>query len=192
MSHRCMMDGLPTPSESNNKPTNSLSNSPCREPEPTPEDNADIALLVITSFVCANLIPTLVCRLPQSHTLTWLQIFSLAARYIPLTAGFGAAGVALPWLFLKAKPSFGLAYLSRKGGIGWLYLPCITLFYRQHSPWMLFVVTLATIVVTLSLCLSSRSQLKQIWQSLPHGKRLACRHSTVCQSLTSVRCALWS
>ena len=120
-------------------------------PDPVAEGNSDIALLVITGFVAANLVPTLVCRLPQSHTLTWLQIFSLSARYIALTAVVGTAGIALPWLFLKAKPSFSLAYLSKKAGIGWLFLPCITLLYRQHSPWMLFVVTLAAIVVALSL-----------------------------------------
>src|SRR5271154_1704181 len=91
-----------------------------------PEGNSDIALLVFTGFVCANLVTTLVCRLPQSHTLTWLQIFSLAVRYIALTALFGAAGIALPWLFLKSKPSFGLANLSKKAAIGWLFLPCIT------------------------------------------------------------------
>ena len=119
--------------------------------EPVPEGNSDIALLVITGFVTANLVPTLVCRLPQSHTLTWLQIFSLAVRYIALTAVFGAAGIALPWLFLKAKPSFGLAFLSKKVGIGWLFLPCITLLYRQHSPWMFLAVALATLAVALSL-----------------------------------------
>ena len=117
---------------------------------PFPEGNSDIALLVITGFVTANLVPTLVCRLPQSHTLTWLQIFSLAVRYIALTAVFGAAGIALPWLFLKAKPSFGLAFLSKKVGIGWLFLPCITLLYRQHSPWIFLAVALATLAVALS------------------------------------------
>src|SRR3984885_4446566 len=119
--------------------------------ESVPEGTSDIALLVITGFVTANLVPTLVCRLPQSHTLTWLQIFSLAVRYIALTAVFGAAGIALPWLFLKAKPSFGLAFLSQKVGIGWLFLPCIALLYRQHSPWIFLAVALATVAVALSL-----------------------------------------
>ena len=116
-----------------------------------PEANSNIALLVITGFVTANLVPTLVCRLPQSHTLTWLQIFSLAVRYIALTVVFGAAGIALPWLFLKAKPSFGLANLSKKAAIGWLFLPCITLLYRQHSPWIFLAVALATVAVAFSL-----------------------------------------
>ena len=119
--------------------------------EPVPEGNSDIALLVFTGLVSANLVPTLVCRLPQSHTLTWIQILSLSVRYIALTAVFGAAGITLPWLFLKAKPSFGLAFLSKKVGIGWLFLPCIALLYRQHSPWMFLVVALATIAVAISL-----------------------------------------
>ncbi len=119
--------------------------------EPVPEGNSDIALLVFTGLVSANLVPTLVCRLPQSHTLTWLQILSLSVRYIALTAVFGVAGITLPWLFLKAKPSFGLAFLSKKVGIGWLFLPCITLLYRQHSPWIFLVVALATVAVAFSL-----------------------------------------
>jgi hypothetical protein len=127
--------------------------SPHAEPnaESVPEANSDVALLVITGFVTANLVPTLVCRLPQSHTLTLLQIFSLAVRYIALTVVFGVAGITLPWLFLKAKPSFGLAFLSKKVAIGWLFLPCITLLYRQHSPWMFLIVALATTAVALSL-----------------------------------------
>jgi hypothetical protein len=145
------MNRSPTPSGPNDEPRDSIRKAASPDAEPVAEANSDIGLLVFTGFVSANLVPTLVCRLPQSHTLTWIQILWLSVRYIALTTLAGAAGITLPWLFLKGKPSFGLAFLLRKVGIGWLFLPCITLLYHQHSPWMFFAVALATASVALSL-----------------------------------------
>jgi hypothetical protein len=145
------MNRLPTSSVRNEESTDSFRQALSPKTEPVAEGNSDIALLVFTGFLSANLVPTLVCRLPQSHTLTWVRIFSLSLIFIALTIVAGTAGITLPWLFLKAKPSFGLAFLSKKVGIGWLFLPCITLLYRQHSPWIFLAVALATVAVALSL-----------------------------------------
>jgi hypothetical protein len=145
------MNRLPTSFVRNTESTDSIRQALSPKTEPLAEGNSDIALLVFTGFLSASLVPTLVCRLPQSHTLTWVRILCLSLIFIALTAAVGAAGITLPWLFLKAKPSFGLAFLSKKAGIGWLFLPCITLLYRQHSPWIFLVVALATIAVALSL-----------------------------------------
>src|SRR5580704_11565945 len=143
------MNRLPPLSVGNDESADSVKNAVSPEAGPIVQNPSDVGLLIVTGFVAANLVPTLVCRLPQSHTLTWIKIFSLSVRYIALTVAFGSAGIALPWLFLKAKPSFG--NLAKKVGIGWLFLPCITLLYRQHSPWMFFVVALATVAVAFSL-----------------------------------------
>src|SRR5580704_1356960 len=117
------MNRLPPLSVGNDESADSVKNAVSPEAGPIVQNPSDVGLLIVTGFVAANLVPTLVCRLPQSHTLTWL--------------------------FLKAKPSFG--NLAKKVGIGWLFLPCITLLYRQHSPWMFFVVALATVAVAFSL-----------------------------------------
>src|SRR5271168_811876 len=144
------MNRLPPPSVWNDESADSIRDSVSPDADPIVESSPEIGLLVFTGFVSANFVATLVCRLPQSHTLTWIQILSLSVRYIALTAAVGAAGIALPWLFLKAKPSFRLSFLSKKLGIGWLFLPCITLLYRQHSPWMFLVVGLAKVTVAFS------------------------------------------
>jgi hypothetical protein len=59
--------------------------------------------------------------------------------------------MGIPWLFLRAKPSFGLVFLSKKVGTGWIFLPCITLLYHRESPWVLLVLAVATTAVAFSL-----------------------------------------
>jgi hypothetical protein len=184
------MNRPPTPSEPNDEPRDSIRKAASPDAEPIAEGNSNIGLLVFTGFVSANLVPTLVCRLPQSHTLTWVQILWLSVRYIALTTLAGAAGITLPWLFLKGKPSFGLAFLLRKVGIGWLFLPCITLLYHQRSPWMFLIVALVTVAVAFSLRPVFPVPIETDQPNFTAWKASPCRHSTVCQSLTSVRCTL--
>jgi hypothetical protein len=109
------------------------------------------------------MIASLACRLPNAHTLSWTTIFSLSVKYIVLAAVGGAIGTSIPWLFLKPKPSFSLAFLSKIAAVGWIFFPCITLFYRRQSPWMFLVLALANVASAFSLR-----------RLLPAGNKLDC------------------
>jgi hypothetical protein len=115
------------------------------------ESSTDILSLVVTGCLSAAMIASQACRLPNAHTLSWTQIFSLSVKYIVLAAVGGAIGTSIPWLFLKPKPSFSLAFLSKIAAVGWIFFPCITLFYRRQSPWMFLVLALATVASAFSL-----------------------------------------
>jgi hypothetical protein len=97
------------------------------------------------------MIASLACRLPIAHTLSWTAISSLSVKYIVLVAVGGAIGTSIPWFFLRVKPSFGLASLSKTVAVGWIFFPCIFLFYRRQSPWMFLVVSLTAIASAFSL-----------------------------------------
>jgi hypothetical protein len=126
--------------------------------EPVPEathrradSSADIWSLVITGCLSAALVTSLSCRLPQAHTLSWAAILVRSIKYIALAAAGGAIGTSIPWLFLKAKPSFSLAALSKIVAVGWIFFPCIILFYRRQSPLLFLALALATVAVTFSI-----------------------------------------
>ena len=115
------------------------------------DSSSDIWPLVVTGCLSAAMIASLACRLPKAHTLSWTTIFSLSVKYIALVAAGGAIGTSIPWFFLKVKPSFGLTFLSKTVAVGWIFFPCILLFYRSQSPWMFPALALATVAVTFSL-----------------------------------------
>jgi hypothetical protein len=131
---------------------------PFRGQEPVPEaahhladSSADIWSLVVTGCLSAAMIASLSSRLPTSQTLSWTTIFLRSVRCITLAAVGGTIGTSLPWFFLKTKPSFGLAFLSRTAAVGWIFFPCIFLFYRRQSPLMFLALALATVAITFSL-----------------------------------------
>jgi hypothetical protein len=90
-------------------------------------------------------------RLPESHTLSWTTIFFRSIKYIALATAGGAIGTSIPWFFLKIKPSFSLAFLSKIVAVGWIFFPCIILFYRRQSPWMFLALALTTVASAFSL-----------------------------------------
>jgi hypothetical protein len=90
-------------------------------------------------------------RLPESHTLSWPTILVRSIQYIALAVAGGAIGTSIPWFFLKPKPSFSLAFLSKIVAVGWIFLPCIILFYRRQSPWIFLVLAFATVASAFSL-----------------------------------------
>jgi hypothetical protein len=114
-------------------------------------DSTETWLLIVTGFCSAAFMAGQLCRSPLPHTLSWVTLFLRSAVYIALTAAAGVSGMWIPWFFLRAKHSFGLAFLSKKAGIGWIFLPCITLLYHRESPWMLLVLAVATVAVAFSL-----------------------------------------
>jgi hypothetical protein len=115
------------------------------------DSSIDIWSLVVTGCLSAAMITSLSSRLPESHTLSWTTIVFRSIKYIALAVAGGAIGTSIPWLFLKAKPSFSLASLSKIVAVGWIFFPCILLFYRSQSPWMFPALALATIAVTFRL-----------------------------------------
>ena len=115
------------------------------------DSSTDIWSLIVTGSLSAAMITSLACQLPKAQTLSWTMIFSLSVKYILLVAVGGAIGTSIPWLFLKVKPSFGLAFLSKTVAVGWIFFPCIFLFYRRQSPWMFPALAIAIVAVTFSL-----------------------------------------
>jgi hypothetical protein len=69
------------------------------------QDSIETWLLILTGFSSATFISSLISRSPQPHRLSWSVLFFQSAIYIALTAAAGAAGISIPWFFLKAKPS---------------------------------------------------------------------------------------
>jgi hypothetical protein len=122
-----------------------------REAKHHHEDSAETWSLVITGSLAAALVTSLSCQLPNSHTLSLITIFLSSIKLIILATVGGVLGLSIPWFFLKTKPSFRLSFLSKSVAVGWIFFPCITLFYRRQSPWMFLVLTLAAVAAALSL-----------------------------------------
>ena len=121
---------------------------------PHASNNADATetwLLVITGISSATFIANLICRSPQPHTASWLLLSLRSIVLIALTAAAGAAGIFVSWSFLRTKPSFSFSSLAQKTGIGWIFLPCITLLYGRQSPWMFAVLALTAIAIAFNL-----------------------------------------
>ena len=143
--------------------------------EPVPEvthrgadSSADVWSLVVTGCLSAAMMASLACRLPQAHTLSWTTIFFLSLKYIILVTVGGAIGTSIPWFFLRVKPSFGLAFLSKTAAVAWIFFPCILLFYRRQSPWMFPALALATVAVTFSLRRLFPARATPDEEKLPH------------------------
>jgi hypothetical protein len=126
--------------------------------EPVPEaahhradSSVDLWSLIVTGCLSAAMITSLSSRLPQSHTLSWATILVRSVKYIALATAGGAIGTSIPWFFLKIKPSFSLASLSKIATVSWIFFPCILLFYRRQSPWMFLALALATVASAFSL-----------------------------------------
>ena len=115
------------------------------------DSSVDIWSLVVTGCLSAAMVASMSSRLPESHTLSWTTVFFRSIKYIALAAAGGAMGTSIPWFFLKIKPSFSLASLSKIVAVGWIFLPSIILFYRRQSPWMFLALALATIAAAFSL-----------------------------------------
>ena len=107
--------------------------------------------LVVTGCLSAAMITTLSSTLPVSHTLSWPTILVHSIKYIALAVTGGAIGTSFPWFFLKPKPPFSLIFVSNITAVGWIFFPCIILFYRRQSPWMFLVIALATVASAFSL-----------------------------------------
>ncbi len=114
-------------------------------------NSGDIWSLVVTGCLSAAMVISLTCRLPVAHALSWRVIFFRSVTLVALAAAAGAAGISVPWLFLKAKPSFRLAFLSQRVAIACIFFPSVTLLYRQQSPGMFVVLAFATVAASLSL-----------------------------------------
>jgi hypothetical protein len=152
------MNRLQSASALKPEPQHRTSEDSFRSGEPLPEathlrtdSSVDIWSLVVTGCISAAMVTSLSSRLPQSHTLSWTTILVRSVKYIALATAGGAIGTSIPWFFLKTKPSFSLASLSKIVAVGWIFFPCITLFYRRQSPWMFPALALATVASAFSL-----------------------------------------
>src|SRR5882724_2822805 len=96
---------------------------PLTEDAHTSTDSTETWLLIVTGFCSAAFMAALLCRSSLPHTLSWAKLLLRSTGYIALTAAAGVVGTSIPWFFLRAKPSFSLASLAKKVGIGWIFLP---------------------------------------------------------------------
>jgi hypothetical protein len=146
-----------SPSPLNQESVDSAQPPPFRGPEflsdrtGPQQDSAETCSLAIAGFLCASIMASLLSGLPDSHALSWPRALLLSISRIALTAAAGIAGICIPWYLLRSKPSFGLSFLSKNLWVGWIFLPCIMLLYRQQSPWMFLVIALATTTGAFSL-----------------------------------------
>jgi hypothetical protein len=115
------------------------------------DSSVDLWSLIVTGCISAAMVTSLSSRLPESHTLSWTTILLRSVKYIALATAGGAIGTSIPWFFLKIKPSFSLVSLSKIVAVGWIFFPCIILFYRRQSPWMFLVLALATVAAAFNL-----------------------------------------
>jgi hypothetical protein len=118
-------------------------------------DPTETWLLVITGISSATFMANLICQSPQPHatqlSIYWILIFLKSIVLLTLTAAAGAAGVFIPWFFLKTKPSFPFGSLAKKVGLAWGFLPGIILLYRRHSPWMFLVLAITAIAIAFNI-----------------------------------------
>lgn len=135
--------------------------SPISAVKPEPQDSvsrhthhadpAETWLLVITGISSAMLMANLICPSSQPQATSWIIICLKSIFLLALTAAAGVAGIFVSWFFLRTKPSFSFGSLARKVGLGWISLPCITLLYRRHSPWMFAVLAITAIAVAFNI-----------------------------------------
>lgn len=151
------MSPLQLSSAATHQPPDFADEAASRQPNHLPHlthssaDPSEVRLLILTGCLSAAMIASLACQLPRAHTLSWATIFSLSIKYIAITTVAGAIGTSIPWFFLTVKPSFGLSFLSKTVAVGWIFFPCIALFYRQQSPGMFLVLALATVALAFSI-----------------------------------------
>jgi len=126
--------------------------------------------LFLSGLLAALIAALLFCQLSQVHTLSWTTLFFRAIEYVALTAAAGTAGIRILWSLLSEKPSFDLVSLSLDLGISWAFLPCIILFYRQHSVWMLVVIPVATAITTVCLRRNFADQVEAVQIALRHSQ----------------------
>jgi hypothetical protein len=93
----------------------------------------------------------LLCQLSDVYKHSWTEFLIRSIGYIALTAAAGTTGTWVLWSILSERPSLDFLSLSLALGVSWAFLPCIVLFYRDHSIWMLIAMPTATAVTAVSL-----------------------------------------
>src|SRR5258705_8238281 len=108
------------------------------------DSSVDIWSLVVTGCLSAAMVASMSSRLPESHTLSWTTIFFRSIKYIALATAGGAIRTSIPLFFLKIRPSFTLASLSKIVAVALIFFPFLILFYRRQSPLTFLVLSLST------------------------------------------------
>jgi hypothetical protein len=115
------------------------------------EDAASILPLFLFGLLAALGTAYLLCQLSDVYIHSWTEFLIRSIGYIALTAAAGTTGTWVLWSLLSERPSLDFLSLSLALGVSWVFLPCIVLFYRDHSIWMLIAMPTATAVTAVSL-----------------------------------------
>jgi len=108
-------------------------------------------ILVLSGLLWALAIASLACHLPDNHRLPARTILIRSIAFVALSLFAGIAGVAVIGLLFRLKPSFGLIPPLAIALPAAVFLPSLTLLYRQDSPWTLLLVAILTLLVLFGL-----------------------------------------
>jgi hypothetical protein len=87
-----------------------------------------------------------ICKPPQTLTLSWGIRLRISVVYLLIACFVGALGT---WIALPHNSRVQLGSLLRCGVRGWIFLPAIMLFLRQSSVWAQLLATLSAMVMAL-------------------------------------------
>lgn len=114
-------------------------------------DPAPILPLFLFGLLAALGTACLVCKVPAAFMHSWTSFFLRSIAFVIGVIAAGIAGMQILWLLLSEKPTLNFGSLSLSLACSWAFLPSIVFFYREHSPWMLAAIPLATAVTAISL-----------------------------------------
>jgi hypothetical protein len=97
-------------------------------------------LALATGLNLAIAVCNLICKSPQTHTLSWAARLLSPVVYLLIACLVGAAGT---WIMLPRSSRRQFRSLSRCGVRGWVFVPAIILFLQQESVWALLVAVVA-------------------------------------------------
>jgi hypothetical protein len=112
------------------------------------EDRGRVWLALVTGLHLATAACYLICKSPQTHTLSWETRLRSSVVYLLVACLVGAAGT---WFMLPRSSRREFRSLLRCGARGWLFLPAIVLFLQQKSVWAPCVAVMAAALMAACL-----------------------------------------
>jgi hypothetical protein len=110
------------------------------------EDNASAWPPTIGSLITATALACLICRLPTPGSLSWLALLLISSGYVAVSTLAGAFAAWSVWSILPTKPALPRHLFLVVVSVGPLWLPCLILFYREDSAWLVPVIALSSAI----------------------------------------------
>ena len=107
------------------------------------EENNSAWLPVAAGLLAATTLTFSLCRPPPQHSLSSVALMLTAIGYVTAAILAGAAGVWSAWCVLPVKPIGSLVPIISVGSV---WLPALTLLYRENSIWLMTAMALASAI----------------------------------------------